>query len=86
MKAKRACLLRWGTTVEDRGGAQQVVGVAFIVGVDRDQADLGVGGALIEGEVRGAAFGCSRGGFQRAGGSFKDDVLGGFGGARAFRG
>ena len=50
-------LTRGGLEVEDRSGAEEVVGVAFVVGVDGDQAGLGIGGALIEGEVGGGALG-----------------------------
>ena len=46
-----------GDDREDRSGAEQVVRVAFVVGVDRDQPGLGVGRALVEGEVRGARTG-----------------------------
>ena len=48
MKEKRAVSPSEGTIEEDRGGAEQLVRVAIVVGVDRDQAGLGVGGALIE--------------------------------------
>ena len=86
MKAKRAvCSAPAGTRSIDRRGAEQVVGVAFVVGVDRDQAGLGVGGALIEGEVGGGALGDRVGVAEDPGGGVEDDVLGGLGRRRGFR-
>ncbi len=52
--------------------------------MDRDQADLGVGGAAVFGEVGGLALGDCLGVAKDAGGSIEDDVLGGFGGAGGF--
>ena len=43
-----------GADVVDRRGPEQEVRVAFVVGVDGDQADLGVRRALVEREVRPA--------------------------------
>ena len=83
-KAKRAVSAGSGSDREDRGGAEQLVGFTFVVGVDGDQAGLGVGRALVEGEFGGEALGDRVGVAEDAGGGVEDDVLGGFGGARAF--
>ena len=58
---------------------KQVVRVAFVVGVDRDQASLGAGGALLEGEVGRGALGDRVGVAENPLRGFEDDVLGGFG-------
>ena len=51
MKAKRAASSAPAVDAVDRRGAEQVVGIAFVVGADGDQPGLGVGGALVEREV-----------------------------------
>ena len=59
---------------EDRCRAEQVVGIAFVVGVDRDQADLRVGRALVEREVRRMALGDRVGIAEDALGRLEGDV------------
>ena len=86
MKAKQRGLVRSGVEVIDRRGAEQVVRVAFVVGVDRDQPGLGVGGALVEGEVDRGALGDRVGVAEDALWGVEDHVLGGLGVHRGCRG
>ena len=72
----------FGTRFErvDRGRAQQVVRIAFVVGVDHgDQPDLGVRRALLQGEVVRRALGQHPGVAEHAlAAASKADVLGDF--------
>ncbi len=60
--------------VEDRRRAEQVVGFARVVGVDRDQPGLRVRRALVEGVVGGGAVGDRVGVAEDPLRSFEDDV------------
>ena len=62
------------------------VRIAFVVGVDRDQARLGVGRALIQGEVERGALGDRVGVSEDSVRRVEDDVLGGLGFAWVFEG
>ena len=58
----------------------------LVVGVDGDQPGLGVGGALVEGEVGGGAVGDRVGVAEEALGGVEDHVLGGLGAAGVVEG
>ena len=79
MKAKSAVCSARGRGHRSGAVPEQVVGVAFVVGIDGDQAGLGAGGALIEGEVGGGALGDRVRVAENPLGGVEDHVLGGLG-------
>ncbi|TMK57451.1 MAG: hypothetical protein E6G51_06740 [Actinobacteria bacterium] len=68
-----------GFDVVDRRRAEEEVGIAFVVGVDRDQASLGVARAAQEGEVDWVAGGEDFGVAKQSLGGVEGDVLRDFG-------
>ena len=72
-------LARLRVEVIDRRGAEQVFRFAFVVGVDGDQAGLGVGRAFVERELDRGALGDRVGVAEDALRGVEDHVLGGFG-------
>ena len=60
--------------VENRRGSEELVGFPFVVGIDGDQSGLGVGGALIFGEVRCSALSYRVGVAKDALGSIEDHI------------